>query len=205
MGLQVISTRPLLSTFQHRSGSRNSSNPPRKPRRSQMPTCGVTAAKLGQKNSGKKPSAGEEQAKEAALMEAIKAAHEKVNDAKAGKKGERKEATRKAKADAKKAKKKAALRKETTEETPLNNKAHEKANYAKAGESNSYARTEAKVGPKGPSQNQDRAEELGQETFCGRGAGKRSCPDGCQRSCSEEGCCLPAEDRGLETIYPGKG
>ena len=46
-----------------------------------MPTCGVTAAKLGQKNSGKKPSAGEEQAKEAALMEAIKAAHEKANDA----------------------------------------------------------------------------------------------------------------------------
>ena len=60
-----------------------------------MPTSGVTAAssqkkkaaKLGQKNSGKKPSVGEEQAKEAALMEAIKAAHEKVNDAKAGKKG----------------------------------------------------------------------------------------------------------------------
>ena len=47
-----------------------------------MPTCGVTAAKLGQKNLGKKPSAGEEQAKEAALMEAIKAAHEKANDAK---------------------------------------------------------------------------------------------------------------------------
>ena len=47
-----------------------------------MPTCGVTAAKLGQKNSGKKPSAGEEQAKEAALMEAIKTAHKRANDAK---------------------------------------------------------------------------------------------------------------------------
>ena len=96
-----------------------------------MPTCGVTAAKLGQKNSGKKPSAGEEQAKEAALMEAIKAAHEKVNDAKAGKKGEKKEATRKAKADVKKFKEKAAerkpaLRKETTEEAPLKKKATRK-------------------------------------------------------------------------------
>ena len=46
-----------------------------------MPMVGVTVAKLDQKNSGKKPSAGEEQAKEAALMEAIKTAHEKANDA----------------------------------------------------------------------------------------------------------------------------
>merc|ERR1711867_96210 len=84
-----------------------------------MPMIGVTVAKLGQKNLGKKPSAEEEQVKEASLMEAIKTAHEKVNDAKGGKRGEKKEATRKAKADVEKAKEKAserepALRKEIT-------------------------------------------------------------------------------------------
>ena len=52
-----------------------------------MPTIGVTVAKLGQKNLGMKLYAGEEQAKEAALKEAIEAAHKKVNDAKAAKKG----------------------------------------------------------------------------------------------------------------------
>ena len=90
-----------LNDGKHRSGSRNCSNLPRKPRRSQMPRSGVTAAssqakeaaKLGQKNSGKKPSVKEEQAKEAALKkEAIyklkiaawkQSTQDKANDAKA--------------------------------------------------------------------------------------------------------------------------
>ena len=46
-----------LNDDKHRSGSRNCSNPPRKPRRSHMPTSGITAASS--------------QAKEAALKEAI--------------------------------------------------------------------------------------------------------------------------------------
>ena len=56
----------------------------------------------------------EEQAKEAALKEAIEAALKKVNDAKAGRMGKKKEATWKAKADVKAAKKEATKKKDST-------------------------------------------------------------------------------------------
>ena len=61
----------------------------------------------------------EEQAKEAALKEAIEAAHKKVNDAKAGRKGKKKEATRKAKADVKAAKKEATKKKDSSKEPSI--------------------------------------------------------------------------------------
>ena len=61
----------------------------------------------------------EELAKEAALKEAIEAAHEKVNNAKAGRKGKKKEATRKAKADVKAAKKEATKKKDSSKEPSI--------------------------------------------------------------------------------------
>ena len=108
-----------------------------------MPTIGVTVAKLGQKNSGKKPSAGEEQVKEAALMEAIKAAYEKANEAKT----EQKNSGKKPSVKEEQAKE-AALKKDAVYQQKIaawKRSTQDKANDAKAAEEADDKKAEEKA------------------------------------------------------------